>query len=325
MPPLSPLTSPGLLPTFFIAGAPKSGSTSLYYYLDQHPEIFMSPIKEPNYFATEIRAENFADELREHVGSDVQKLRDYLRGPMLEKRFGGMISEWTDYLRLFQNARAEKALGEASVCYLWSKTAAAQIHSKIPQAKIILVLRDPSEVAFSLYLQSVSQSLIRRSFRETIEACMRNKSERFSLLYPFLELGLYYEQVKRFLELFPRQNVLILFYEDYRRQQAEALAEICRFLDVERGFTPNTSERHLEPRIPRFITATYFLKRFGIWRHAAERTPRYLRHWLRDVSCRRREKVAMSSDDRQFLVAYYRTDIEQLSLLLDRDLAAWLR
>ena len=326
MPPVSALpTSTATLPSFFIVGAPKSGTTSLYHYLDQHPEIFMSPIKEPNYFATEIRAENVADDLRERVDKDLLELQGYLRGPMHEKRFGGLVSEWTDYLRLFQNARAEKALGEASVCYLWSKTAAAQIHSKIPQAKIILILRDPSEVAFSLYLQSVSQGLIRRSFRETIEACLRNKSEKFSLLYPFLELGLYYEQVKRFLQLFPRQNILILFYEEYRRQQAEALAEIFRFLDVEKAFRPNTSERYLEPRIPRFITTIYFLKRFGIWRHAADRNPRYLQPWLRDVSYRRREAVAMSSNDRDYLVAYYRTDIEQLSILLDRDLAAWLR
>src|ERR1700722_13551212 len=127
------------LPSFFIVGAPKAGTTSLYHYLDQHPEIFMSPIKEPNYFASEIRNENLAEELRELADKDLTEQREFLRGAMTEKRIGGMISEWADYLKLFQNARDEKALGEASVCYLWSRTAAENIRAKIPGAKIIMV------------------------------------------------------------------------------------------------------------------------------------------------------------------------------------------
>lgn len=326
MPPVSsPVTSTAILPSFFVVGAPKSGTTSLYHYLDQHPEIFMSPIKEPNYFATEIRAENFADELREQVDTDLRELREYLRGPMHEKRFGGLVSEWTDYLKLFQNAKAEKALGEASVCYLWSKTAAAEIHSRIPNAKIIMVLRDPSEVAFSLYLQSVSEGLVRGSFRETVQASLRAKSDKFSLLHPFLELGRYYEQVERFLQVFPRQKVLILFYEEYRKQQAEAIAEIFRFLDVDAGFETNTSQRYLEPRIPRFIATTYFLKRSGVWGRASYWTPKPLRPWLHNLSYRRRAAIAMNSSDRRCLIEYYRNDVEQLSILLDRDLGAWLR
>lgn len=285
----------------------------------------MSPIKEPNYFATEIRAENFADELREQVDKDLQQLRDYLRGPMHEKRFGGLVSEWADYLKLFHNARSEKALGEASVCYLWSKTAAAQIRSAIPQARIIMVLRDPSEVAFSLYLQSVAEGLVRGSFRETIEAALRCKSEEFSLLHPFLELGMYSGQVKRFLQLFPRQNILILFYEEYRQQQVEALARIFRFLDVDPDFVPDTSQRYLEPRIPRFIGLTYFLKKTLVWGNAANYLPKPLRPWLRNLTHRDRTAIAINSSDRKCLVEYYRNDVEQLSILLDRDLSAWLR
>ncbi len=119
----SMLPSPAALPNFFIVGAPKAGTTSLYHYLDQHPQIFMSPIKEPNYFATEIRPENFGDELQPQVAEDLRELREYLRGPMPKKSFGGLVSQWDDYLKLFQSAKTEKAIGEASVCYLWSKTA----------------------------------------------------------------------------------------------------------------------------------------------------------------------------------------------------------
>src|SRR5690348_379750 len=89
------------LPNFLIVGAPKAGTTSLYHYLDQHPQIFMSPIKEPNYFASEIRPENFGDELQMQVAKDLRELEEYLQGPLKEKRFGGLVSRWDDYLRLF--------------------------------------------------------------------------------------------------------------------------------------------------------------------------------------------------------------------------------
>jgi hypothetical protein len=159
----SMLHSPAALPNFFVVGAPKAGTTSLYHYLDQHPQIFMSPIKEPNYFATEIRPENFGDELQPQVAEDLRELQEYLQGPMREKRFGGLVSQWDDYLRLFQSVETEKAIGEASVCYLWSKTAAANIRSRIPGAKIIMILRNPAEVSSPVKtFSSCGMSSIRR-------------------------------------------------------------------------------------------------------------------------------------------------------------------
>src|SRR5579863_1241705 len=133
------------LPNFFIVGAPKAGTTSLYHYLDQHPEIYMSPVKETNHFASEIRLAGFADELQEQVKRDMRAMQKYLAGPMSEKRFGAVGLEWDDYLKLFRNATDEKAIGEASVCYLWSRTAAKNIFARIPRAKIIMILRDPAE------------------------------------------------------------------------------------------------------------------------------------------------------------------------------------
>src|SRR5256885_834533 len=108
------------LPTFFIVGAPKAGTTSLYHYLDQHPQIYMSAIQEPNYFALEIRPENCDPGLRGDLERDNAGLREFLAGPRLEKRFGGIVTDWDDYLRLFANAgETVTELGEASVCYLW--------------------------------------------------------------------------------------------------------------------------------------------------------------------------------------------------------------
>lgn len=108
-------------PNFFLVGAPKAGSTSLNHYLDQHPQIYMSPIKEPHYFADEIRPDNFDDEMRCLTEPGLAALREYLQGPASAKFSGGPVTEWRDYLKLFQHVNGETAIGEASVGYLWSK------------------------------------------------------------------------------------------------------------------------------------------------------------------------------------------------------------
>ena len=110
-------------PNFFIVGAPKAATTFLYAYLDQHPQVYMSPLKEPNYFASELRPENFAEEDRARVQRQMRELQAYLRGDMRETRFGGFVTSWEDYLQLFRNAADQIAVGEASPTYLWSQTA----------------------------------------------------------------------------------------------------------------------------------------------------------------------------------------------------------
>lgn len=312
-------------PNFFIAGAPKAGTTSLYYYLDQHPQIYMSPIKEPCYFAAEVRPQNFSDDYRRQVARELESLGRYLAGPIVEKRPGGMIQYWDDYLKLFARAGSQNAVGEASVCYLWSPTAAMNIRTHVPDAKIIIVLRDPAERAFSQYMHGVSAGWIRRPFRDHIDANLRNRDKKFGMDYPFLELGLYYEQVKRYLELFPRSNLSIGFYEDYRARQRETLAGILQFLNVNSDFQPDVSARHLELPMPRHVNGGYFLKAAGIWQQARRLCPPALLPLARRLAHRSHRQMRMHPRDRAFLTGYYRDDIRKLADLLNRDLAAWLR
>src|SRR5262249_1979 len=139
------MTGTRRLPNFFIVGAPKAATTSLYYYLDQHPDVFMSPLKEPNFFAAELRPENFCDEVRPRIDRELRSRQEYLQSDLREKRFGGLVCTWDEYLKLFHNARDETAIGEASPCYLWSASAAVNIAERIPHARIIINLRDPAE------------------------------------------------------------------------------------------------------------------------------------------------------------------------------------
>ena len=112
-----------MMPTFFIAGAPKAGTDLLYYQLDQHPEIYMSPLKEPNFFAEEIRPKNFDPSVKKHALRLIERTRRELDAGTTVKRFGGIVCELSDYEKLFTGVRSETAIGEASVSYLWSRSA----------------------------------------------------------------------------------------------------------------------------------------------------------------------------------------------------------
>jgi hypothetical protein len=314
-----------VLPNFFLAGAPKAGTTSLYRYLDQHPQIYMCPIKEPCYFASEFRPENYAPELMSALGRGQRELRKYLDGPLRERRFGGVVTEWEDYERLFRHVRGEKAIGEASAGYLWSETAARNIQAKIPAAKILLILRDPADRAFSQYLHQVAVSGLRLSFRQQIEACQQNRSRKFSLQFPMLEFGLYHGQVSRFLESFPRRNVCIHLYDDYRANTAGMMANVFRFLGVDDTITPDTSQRYLELSVPRLAGVSHTLRSLGVWQAIKRITPAKLLPAARRVVFTPRHKLAMEPEDRRYLVDYYAEDIRKLAVLLDRDLSAWLQ
>ena len=304
------------LPNFFIVGAPKAGTTSLYRYLDQHPQVYMSPIKEPNFFASEIREQNFDPK------PDARGLRDFLSGPMREKRFGGIVADWEDYLRLFENAGNACALGEASVAYLWSPTAPERIAGKIPDARILVMLRDPAERAFSQYLHGLRNGVIRWSFREHIQRNLQHRSERICIHYPFLEYGLYSEQLDRYLQRFGR-NVWAGFHEDFKNRPLQVYQNICGFLGVAQEFSPSMDRRHMEAQVQR-LGAIPWLKRSGLWQAAAKMTPSNLRPQIRRALIRKPGTTHMDPPDRRYLVDFYREDIRKLEALLGRTLDTWL-
>jgi hypothetical protein len=314
-------------PNFFIVGAGKAGTTSLYSYLRQHPQIYMSPVKEPSHFAMEIRVEAFSGPLRRHNKIQSRELARALNDGKACRPTGWIVSEWEEYLRLFGGVNGETAIGEGSAAYLWSATAAENIRARIPHAKIIMILRDPAERAFSQYLHQVSVGLTAATFREHVIACERahGKGGRLSVVYPFLEIGLYYWQVKRYLDLFPRDRIRIYWYEEAWRQPANLVADVFDFLGAGAAFQPDLSERSLERRAPRLIGLHHFLKRSGLWYPLKGMVPTRLASPLRQLAFRRGKSLQMDPKDRRYLIDYYRDDIQQLSGLLDRDLSAWTR
>ena len=284
----------------------------------------MSPVKEPNYFAEEIRLCNVSRQWQDWAHREHNSLQLYLRGPMQEKRFGGFVARWSDYLKLFENVNGEKAIGEASVCYLWSKTAARTIASTTPRAKIVMVLRNPVDRAFSQYKQAVASGLIAKSFREQVRNSLKNKSDQFELLNPFLEFGLYYDQVKRYTEQFSAKNLRIYLYEEYKQAPTRITADIFRFLTVDPRFSPDVSEKHLQISLPRFKWISFMLKKCGVWSPLKNMVPDHFVPVIKKCVFRNKQAVELDPADRVQLSNYYREDVTRLSRLIKRDLHAWL-
>ena len=280
------------LPNFFIAGAPKAGTDLLFYQLEQHPQVLMSPVKEPNFFAEEIRPKNFHPSLRPWVEQGVAEMRAYLDAGARCKRFGGIVSDVEDYRRLFASAARQRAIGEGSVCYLWSQTAASRIADLIPGARVIVVLMDPAERAFHQYLKSLSDGTVAHSFSRHLELAFDDRSEppsQIRLFNPFLAFGEYAEQVVRYQKRFPQDQLFLSLYEDTQNDHDGWLADVLRFLDIDSSFRPAPVDVPSRPRLPSNMPE-----------------PRLL------------------PEDRARLVDFYRNDILRLQLLIGRDLSSWL-
>lgn len=308
----------GRRPNLFLVGAPKSGTTSLHDHLGQHPEVFMSPLKETMHFSEEFRAERFAGEHAEQNRRHAAEMRAYFAAEVLPQKFGGIVERREDYLRLFAGAKRERMVGEASPGYLWSPTAAARIAEFEPRAKIVMILRNPVEREFSQYVQMWNAGGTSLRFEEYLRACLTHRSDgRLGLLWPGLESGKYAAQLQRYWDVFPREQVGVWLYEDSR--QVGFHADVYAFLGVDPGFRPDASRRHLEQRVPRVRAMEPVVQRVG------KMVPRGLRRALRGVVYKRREEVRMSVLERAMLVEYFARDVERLGGMLGRDLSGWLR
>ena len=206
------------VPDFFIVGHAKCGTTALYEMLKNHPQIFMSEVKEPRFFNTDLRS-------RFEVGRATPKPQHTLEG----------------YLSLFEAASAEQRVGEASPQYIRSQDAPRGIADIQPDGRIIAILREPASFLRSFHLQMVSSNVeSERDFAKAVALeSARREGKRIprrshhpdALLYS--EHIHYVEQLRRFHAVFPPENVLVLIYDDYRADNEGTLRKVMRFLGVD--------------------------------------------------------------------------------------------
>jgi hypothetical protein len=228
------LASQGRVPDFFIVGHPKSGTTALYQILKLHPQIFLPNLKEPQFFAAE------------------------LRHRALPRASSGLPETLDDYLALFVGARPEQCIGEASTAYLWSSVAASGIADLQPAARIVAILREPASFLRSLHLQFVQSHFeMTRDLRQAIaleNVRRQGQHDRHSLLRSpqvllYADHVRYVEQLRRYHDLFPPEHVLVLIYDDFRRDNEETVRAVLRFLGIDDSAPINMAEANPTVRV----------------------------------------------------------------------------
>jgi len=307
------MTSPARLPNFFIGGAPNTGTTSLYFYLRQHPQVFMSAVKEPTFFGAAEYVAEHADEGARPGARRRSALRTFLRR-------SPKTYTWDDYLQLFSGVRDELAVGEASPRYLLLPAAARAMRSRVPNARIIFLLRDPAEWLHTRYIASFAR-YPGDSFQKRFRAAT-NPRDGWA---PALAVGHYATHLQRFLDVFPREQLQIHLYEDFRSDTSAVVREILAFLNVDPEYPIDVSYHHNQtvvPRLPGFETFRRWALR-GL--PVTQWLPPGVRRALRSLYYRRRPPLVMDPADRALVIDYYREEILRTSELIGRDLSAWLR
>jgi hypothetical protein len=288
------------MPNFFIVGAQKAGTTSLYHYLNQHPQVYMSPRKEPHFF---------------------EGMHSEYRRP---GRRSTPVSDLAQYQALFDGASSERAIGEASASYLYSPRAPGLIKSSVPEAMIIAVLRNPADRAYSNFLHCVQVGREPLgSFAEALQAEQSRMRDKWGPLWYYKHKGFYYAQVKRYFDEFGRGQVGVWLYEDLRNDTPGTLGEVFRLLGVDESFIPDASVEHNPSGIPRVGRLYKGVRSFTARNPVlVERVlPARLRGYVKSRLFVK--PPPFPPELREELIEGYREDILKLQELIGRDLSAW--
>lgn len=296
------------MPNFLVIGAAKSGTTALHRYLKQHPRIFMSTPKELRFFPFENQRPDF-------------------RGPGDAIDATTMITSIEDYRAHFAAAADYPARGEASPLYLYFPQAAERIRHHIPDAKLIAILRHPADRAYSQYMMKRRDGREPLSFHEALAAEEQRIADGWSHHWHYRRRGFYAVQLKRYFDLFRREQLRVFLYEDYVTDPIGFMQDIFRFLDVDDTFVPDMSVRHNESKMPRSRALQVFLTEQRFAKNLFK--PLLPARWSRRIGDRLRRqnltKPPLPENLRRHLIEVYREDILELQGMLGRDLSHWLK
>lgn len=309
-------------PNLFIVGAAKAGTTALHALLSEQPEVFMSAIKEPNFFSDDLRIENFCKTQRKKVIR--QKLKIGSDGKVKPGHKLYLRNE-ESYLKLFQDYDSSyKFYGEASVSYLYSKNAARNIFNFNPESKIIIILRDPIERAFSHFLMDLRVGRSKSSnFINAVEMDLKSRTKYWENDHLYIELGMYYEQIRRYLEVFPNENILILDYAEFKDNNNLVLNKIQKFLNLSTLSISEGKKKKNASKVPRNKLLTYFLQSVFFKSISKSIFPSYLIKKMKNIALTDKKIPQLTIEEREFLIPLFKADINKLENLLRRDFTSW--
>ncbi len=297
-------------PNFLIIGAAKSGTYTLFHQFARHPEVFMCAIKEPHYFSYGAGG----------CGTDSGQ-----RGPV-----NSFIRSREEYLELFAEQQDARLAGESSVSYLYMPGTAERIFDFNPQMKIIVSLRNPVDRAYSSFNYAKSYGLEPlKTLAEGMEAESQRIRENCSLLLRYRDLGLYAQQLTRYYNVFPRDQIKVILFEDLVQDPAEVVRQLFEFTGVATDFSPDPDLRANVSRRPddnnplHQLINSENLVRSAVRMIVPMSTRRKIREFVRDLFFRS-PPPPISMVERRQIAHVFRDDVRELQNLLSRDLSAWL-
>lgn len=299
------------LPNFLILGAAKAGTTALYNYLNQHPEIAMSNTKETNFFALEGQKAAFT-------------------GPGDDRTINRhSVTKLADYERQFKPGAQTKAIGEACTMYLYDPRTIEGIRRHVPQARLIAILREPIGRAFSAYVHMLrDQREPEADFLRALQDEERRIAAGWEHIWHYKAMGMYSEQLQRYLAAFGRDQIRIYLYDDLRRDGLAVMRDIYGFIGVDQQFEPDIAGVSTNVSgIPRNRTLHLLLSKPNPIKGVVKSL---LPQQQRRTLAKRLKKSNLtpqqiSDDARDYLADAFYDEINRLEELIGRDLSGWQR
>jgi len=297
-------------PNFFIVGAPKCGTTALYEYLRPHPNIFMSDLKEPHFFASDLGTYPRVKTLQEYTEIFAASAPEHLR------------------------------VGEASVYYLRSSVAIRNIREFNPEARIIAMFRNPVEMVHSLHSQLLHVAEERESDFETAWRLQDRRNQgldlppgsRGSFLLQYAQVGQFGTQTQRLLSVFPRAQVKLILYDDFAASPQGVYDEVMDFLGIPHDNRTDFPRINANKRARLDWLSNFARKPPSALRTAVRRLKEAVgAEGITAVKAKivvlntvREKRGPLSPEFRAELVESFREEVSLLSRLLDRDLSHWV-
>jgi hypothetical protein len=295
-----------ILPNFILIGAYKSGTTSMYHYLRGHPEIYLTEIKEMNFWAYE------QDQIPQSIWGT----------PLTNNTDQFAIRSMDKYCSLFDGVRNEKAIGDISPMYMMSATAPQNIHQHIPDVKLIAILRNPVDRAYSAYLMHRRSGLENREPADFFED-LSDKRE--------IHAGFYYSQLVRYFDIFDHANIKVYIFEVLKSNPMSIMQDIYQFLCVSKQYTPNFNVIHNVGGVPKHPQLHNLLASRNFWRFQRyfPRISMLFAPVLRKVRLMIKNQDLQNApelhvDIRNRLQDVYYEDIIKLQELTGKKLSIWL-
>lgn len=282
----APLAS---LPTFLLIGDAKAGTTSLYSYLRQHPDIYMPNLKEPGYLA-------YDEDNPYHVRA---------------KAFP--VKTFSDYVRLFESCGEASAIGEASTNYLRTPGTADRIRTVLPDVRLVASLRNPADRLYSSYLMACRHGRVRRPFDEEV----------FGRSSAIIKANFYWPDLKPYFDLFPSHQIRIVLFDDIRRDALSVIKDLYAFIGVDDSFVPDLDVRNAGG-VPRNRLCYVAFHRGRRLMQQLEARPKALRLLSREIERRLLRKTTIDPQIRRKILEASRDDILKTQELIGRDLSSWL-